>query len=115
MRGIDFPEATMNLNAPEGMEDEVYVLRAWHVPGHAAFISKWKMTWLERLMCLWQGYCWLHVMGTSHPPVTIETDYPFEREKVPFGHGIRRSVIFIVLLVLLILIGAGVIYFGEVQ
>jgi len=78
MIGQDFPEATTKLGAPEGMEDEVYELPVWHTPGHAAFISQWRMTWRERLHCLLFGYVWLHILSAQHPPVTIETHYPFE-------------------------------------
>ena len=113
MRGIDFPESTMNLGAPKGMEDEVYTLRAWHVPGHPAFISKWRMTWRERLHCLIFGHVWLHVMSHDHPPLTIETSYPFERDSVPYGKGIRRSIIFVAVLTFAVLAGTAFLYFSE--
>ena len=80
MIGSKFPEATTALKAPTGMEDTVYELPVWHTPGHPAFISKWRMTWLERLHCLFKGYVWLHILSDSHPPVTIETEYPFEKD-----------------------------------
>ena len=79
MIGQNFPEATTSLKAPEGMEDEVYELPVWHTPGNPAFISKWRMTWRERFACFFKGYVWLHVMSMQHPPVTIETYYPFEK------------------------------------
>ena len=81
MIGSDFPESTTALAAPEGMEDEVYALPVWHTPGHPAFISKWHMSWKERLHCLIYGHVWLHVLSMKHPPVAIETQYPFERKK----------------------------------
>lgn len=114
MIGKDFPEATTKLGAPEGMEDDVYALPVWHTPGHPAFISKWHMTWKERLHCLIFGYVWLHVLSAAHPPITIETHYPFEKpERVPYGKGIRTSIIFVVLLTLAVLAGSIFLYFSE--
>jgi len=113
MKGTDFPESVTKLGAPEGMEDEVYALPIWTDGQHPALISKWRMTWKERLMCLWQGYVWLHVLSRSHPPVTIETSHPFERDSVPVGYGIRRSAIFVVVLTLAVLIGTAILYFSE--
>lgn len=101
MIGKDFPEATTKLGAPEGMEDDVYALPVWHTPGHPAFISKWHMTWKERLHCLIFGHVWLHVLGAAHPPIAIETHYPFEKpERVPYRKGIRTSIILVVLAML---------------
>lgn len=81
MRGIEFPEATTKLLAPQGMEDTVYDLHIWKDDNMGLIISKWKMSWWDRLRCLLTGTVWLHVQGTTHPPVTIETSYPFERRE----------------------------------
>ncbi|RMH22126.1 MAG: hypothetical protein D6698_01835 [Gammaproteobacteria bacterium] len=115
MIGQDFPEATTKLDAPEGMEDDVYQLPVWHMPGHPAFISKWHMTWRERLHCLIHGYVWLHVLSAAHPPVALETNYPFERDKtrVPYCKGIHTSVVFMVLLMIATLAGSLFLYFSE--
>lgn len=80
MKGSDFDEATQSLKAPEGHEDHVYELPVWHLPGEPVFISKWQLSWKERFMCLLQGHVWLHVLSHSHPPITIETSYPFEEK-----------------------------------
>ncbi len=77
MRATDFPEATTQLLAPEGMEDQVYDLNIWKSQEFDLVISKWKMTWRERFQILFLGHVWLHVTGQTHPPVTIETFYPF--------------------------------------
>lgn len=91
MRGTEFPEAVTKLKAPEGMEDEVYSLPVWTDGQHPALISKWKMTWKERFMCLIQGHVWLHVLSQQHPPVTIETSFPFvERKDSPGVVRLRR-------------------------
>ena len=78
MLATDFPEATTQLLAPEGMEDEVYDLQVWKSPELDLVISKWKLTWRERFQILLTGHCWLHVVGNTHPPVSIETFFPFE-------------------------------------
>lgn len=80
MKGSDFPEATTKLAPPEGMEESVYALPVWVTPESGVFISKWEMTWRERIRCLIKGHVWLHIIGPSHPPVAIETDYPFRKE-----------------------------------
>jgi hypothetical protein len=45
--------------------------------------------------------------------MTIETSYPFERDSVPFGQGIRRSIIFVAILTALVLAGTVFLYFSE--
>lgn len=79
MRGTEFSEANTKLLPPEGQEDRVYPLHIWYDPDMGLVISKWRMTWKERLSCLFQGHIWLHVEGRTHPPVTIETFYPFQK------------------------------------
>jgi hypothetical protein len=81
MRATKFDEATTELLPPQGAEDLVYPLPIWRHPEGGMVISKWKMTWRERLHCFWKGHVWLHVWGNIHPPVTIETSYPFEKDK----------------------------------
>lgn len=80
MRGTNFPEETHTLRAPEGMEDKVYDLPIWRHPEGGFIISKWKMTWRERLACLFKGHVWFHVWADTHPPISIETSFPFEKE-----------------------------------
>ena len=79
MRAHDFPEANTELRAPEGLEDQVYDLQVWKDPSIPLVISQWKPTWLDRWRILWGKPLWLQVQGVTHPPVTIETDYPFEQ------------------------------------
>lgn len=80
MRATDFPEATTKLLPPEGEEENVYPLPIWRHPEGGMVISKWKMTWRERMACLIYGHVWFHSWGNTHPPVTIETAFPFERD-----------------------------------
>lgn len=113
MKGVEFPEANTKLLPPEGQESRVYALHVWRHPDGGMLISKWGMTWRERLFCLWGGYIWFHCWGNTHPPMSIETSYPFERDKVPIG--IRRSIIFVVILALLVLAGTCFLYFSEIS
>lgn len=87
MKGTDFPEATTKLLPPEGMEDSVYALPVWRHPEYGAVISKWRLSWRERLACLFRGYVWLHVWGNAHPPVTLETEYPFQKSTENWPSG----------------------------
>ena len=81
MKGTSFPESNTKLRAPKGMEDQVYDLPVWQHPQGDFVMSKWKMTWRERLHCLFRGHVWLHSQSNTHPPITIETFYPFQQEK----------------------------------
>jgi hypothetical protein len=93
MRGIEFKEANTKLLPPEGKEDEVYALPVW--TNGFLFISKWKLTWKERLVVPFTGAVWLHVVSGSHPPVTIESSFPFEKPPKP-KWSLRRMVLFLV-------------------
>lgn len=49
-------------------------------------ISKWKLSWLERLQVLWRGYVWMGVMGSKHPPIWVSSEKtPFNYEKPTGG------------------------------
>lgn len=93
MKGVHFPEATMRLLPPEGHEEAVHSLHVWRHPQGGLVISKWRMTWRERLSCLWNGYVWFHCWGNTHPPMTIETSYPFEQSGVSMWQRFRFPVI----------------------
>ncbi len=77
MRGIDFPEANKRLLPPEGEEDSVYTLHVWS--DNTRCISKWKLTWRERLTLLFTGVLWFDCWGSTHPPINLLVKYPFER------------------------------------
>lgn len=79
MRGIEFPEATTKLLPPEGQEDKVYALHIWRHPEGGLVISKWKLTWRERIKILFTGNLWFSAWGNTHPPVSHSVDYPFEK------------------------------------
>lgn len=88
MRGTEFPEANTKLLPPEGEEESVYALHVWRHPDGGLVISKWKMTWRERLQCLLFGHVWFMCWGNTHPPMNLEAKYPFATE----ADGLRRSL-----------------------
>ena len=111
MKATDFPEATAKLLPPEGEEENVYPLPIWRHPEGGMVISKWEMTWRERIACFWNGHVWFHSWRNTHPPVTIETTFPFESDKVPFGQDIRRSVLWVLFLAILLVAGIAALNF----
>lgn len=108
MKGMKFKEATTALLPPDGQEESVYPLPVWKVPGQPLVISKWKLSLRERLHCLIKGYVWLHVVAPTHPPLTIETAYPFEHETSGLYKGLKSAaLIWLVILLLALLLGAA--------
>lgn len=78
MKPMDFKQANKTYHKPEDMtEKECGSLRVY-IDDNGYCISKWKMSFMDRLRCLFQGYVWLSEIngGTVHP-VKIATDSPF--------------------------------------
>lgn len=76
MQAVKFPQANVALTAPKGMEQEVYTLHAHRDGKH--HISKWTLTWRERLQVLRTGTIWLWVMSPhSQPPVSVDVRDPW--------------------------------------
>lgn len=66
-----FPEKTKTLKKPDSMTDEECSSLDVFSDGINC-ISKWKMSWRERLHCLCRGYVWLYVVsGQTQPPVSV--------------------------------------------
>jgi hypothetical protein len=59
-------EANTNLVA-DGCED----LPAYRSERDGFFLSRWQLTWRERLAVLVGGSVWLYVLGHGHPPVQL--------------------------------------------
>ena len=70
MRPVDFKEANFTYESPDDMKD-CGRLRVWR--GEEFSISRWSMTWKERILCLLFGRVWLFVWGGGHPPVLLES------------------------------------------
>ncbi len=73
--GTDFPESNSALLAPPGSEN------VYDLPVHrseAGVISCWRLTPEEIAEVARTGVVWLHVVGTTHPPLLVRGDRPFE-------------------------------------
>ncbi len=40
-------------------------------------LSRWEMSWRERLSILWHGKMWLAIRGNNMPPVLLSGDQSF--------------------------------------
>ena len=71
MKPERFREANLKLTAPSGMTTPCTDL--WiHTDGTVA-VSRWRMTWKERITALLHGRVWLWVIsGETQPPVALE-------------------------------------------
>ena len=79
MNPITFDEANNILKAAPGTEDEVEDLPIYY--GDTDIISCWSATWWERLQILFTGRVWFWIMGETHPPVSLQTYYPFVKRE----------------------------------
>lgn len=44
-------------------------------------VSRWQLTWRERVQAMWHGHVWLGVLsGESQPPVYVATDKELLKE-----------------------------------
>lgn len=84
MKPIEFDEMTQTIQRPKNMTDEqcsplpAIVL---HADGYLHFVSCWKMTWKERLSAFFKGLCWLSVINSYQPPVSLTLDKPYQLRK----------------------------------
>ncbi len=77
MYPVLFPEANSRIGV------DVPVNRS-----HGILLSRWRLSWLERLSVLLRGYVWLAVKGDTQPPIlltgyerfSIESRVEFEEE-----------------------------------
>ena len=71
MTPITFKEQTKDLQKPSSISDEECRSLPVFCDGKLC-ISKWKMSFKERLHCLLRGYVWVSVhSGNSQPPIAI--------------------------------------------
>jgi hypothetical protein len=71
MTPINFPETNRIMRGDHLTiaAHQVGNLRVYQ--GEGQFISKWKMSWRERLHALIFGTCWLQMYCMSFPPVSL--------------------------------------------
>ncbi len=78
---VPFPEANRVLRAPDPVKSAYDLqVRAWSDDdGVPRLFSKWQLA-PEEIAALQEngGVLWLHLVGDTHPPVSIETWNPFD-------------------------------------
>lgn len=73
MKPIKFDEQNLVLTAPPDNED-VLDLPVW--TDGSQVVSKWQMTWLDRIKALFYGHIWISLLTNSHtqPPLALSVD-----------------------------------------
>ena len=79
MKHVDFPESNAVLRGGPadkyGTADDVADLPIWR--GEGRVISCWRLSFWERMIVLFRGRVWLHVAGSTHPPVCVGARWPW--------------------------------------
>lgn len=71
---VRFPEANKNLLKPSNMTDEECA-SLWVFTDGQQCVSRWQLTWKDRLRILWYGHIWLSVhSGQTQPPVRLDSE-----------------------------------------
>jgi len=79
MIAINFKGSNRNLKKPGSLTDKECVSMDIYTNGKQC-LSKWKMSFRERLKFLFMGYVWVWVWsGQTQPPVLITLDDPFPK------------------------------------
>lgn len=79
MKPIEFEEQNKILTKPEGWTDEQCISLHCFCDDERV-ISRWQMTWRERLIALFTGKMWVSVIsGRTSPPILPMFDSPFEK------------------------------------
>ena len=69
---MSFKEANRELKKPDSMTDEECGSLCVFSDGEQC-VSKWKMSWKERLFCLFFGYVWVYILsGKTQPPIFVD-------------------------------------------
>lgn len=81
--GIDVAEMQAKLDAALPREQEVYDLPVClgEVEGVPRCISRWEPSPEERAAIAAGGPVWLWVVGTTHPPLVLDAQSPFEERQ----------------------------------
>jgi hypothetical protein len=96
MKFVDFKESNFTYTGG-GLEDEhgrpVGDLKVFR--DENKIISKWRLTWRERLGLLFHGTVWLYILGRGMPPVTLEVkrkifEYHPPTDETPVSQGSGR-------------------------
>jgi hypothetical protein len=80
MKPIKFPQQNITYTKPEGMTDEeCSSLPAFQYEGQ--IISCWEMSFKERIKVLFTGVIWFGVLAHRQPPIWLDVNTPFVKEK----------------------------------
>lgn len=83
--GLDVYVAEEQALLEAAAEPEVYDLPVWsgEVEGVPRCISRWEPSPEERVAIAAGGPVWLWVVGTTHPPLVLDAQSPFEEPSAP--------------------------------
>ena len=74
MKPVSFKEATKALIRPSSMTSGECESLLIFTDGKEC-ISKWKMTWRDRLHCLFRGYVWVSILsGLTQYPMSVHAE-----------------------------------------
>jgi hypothetical protein len=81
MHPIFFKESNKNLLKPKNMTDEecsnLYVFTDGEI-----CISKWKLSFMDKIRCLFHGNIWVFVFsGQTQPPIALDASKTVFKEK----------------------------------
>ena len=62
-----------NVNLVKG---DCYDLPAYRYANDNLFLTRWTLTWRERISALFGGSVWLWVRASGHPPVSLSVEPP---------------------------------------
>ena len=91
MHPIKFAEQNKILTKPEGMTDEQCRSLPCFCNGEQV-ISRWQMSWPERIKAFLSGKMWVSVWsGHTAPPILPMIDTPFVPPNNPQQHGVGAA------------------------
>jgi hypothetical protein len=80
MKPEHFPQSNRTLHKPAGWtDDQCASLHTW--TDDRTYISKWRMSWRERLRVLFSGVVWFHCTSFAHPPVCLAVENPWVNDR----------------------------------
>lgn len=72
MEPTDFPESNRILHRPANWPEDVPCGDAVVYTDGFQCVSKWRMTWRERIHCLLRGTIWVLIAsGDTQPPIAV--------------------------------------------
>jgi hypothetical protein len=91
MEPVKFKEANKNLLKPHSMTDEECA-SLWVFTDGQQCVSRWYLTWKDRLRILFYGHVWLAVhSGVTQPPVRLDSDRTvFQTEEEVIREGAKQ-------------------------